>query len=129
MLALTRQLRPTDPDFPYREYHSSHDVPERVPAGSLAESRDLVLRMLASLEADRVPRNRFQGEVFCSRYGIHIDPLENPEGNQALFDIMFLIDGTRSIGDIAEACGISFAAAQGTVDELCRHGLVEYADD
>jgi aminopeptidase-like protein len=128
MLALTRQLRPDDPDFPYREYHSSRDVPELVPGGSLEASRDLVLRMLRTLDADRVPRNRFQGEVFCSRYGIHIDPFENPEGNQALFDIMFLIDGTRSVGEIAETCGISFEAVQGTVEELRRHGLVEYAD-
>jgi aminopeptidase-like protein/aminoglycoside N3'-acetyltransferase len=128
MLALTRQLPPADPDFPYREYHSSRDVPDLVPAGSLEASRDLVLRMLRTLDADRVPRNRFQGEVFCSRYGIHVDPFENPEGNQALFDIMFLIDGTRSVGDIAETCGISFEAVQGTVEELRRQGLVEYTD-
>ena len=128
MLALTRQLAPSHPDFPYREYHSSHDVPELVPPGTLEESRDLVLAMIAALESDRVPVNRFSGEVFCSRYGIHIDPIQNPEGNRALFDIMFLIDGTRSVADIAETCGISFEAVAGTIDELTRHGLVAYAD-
>jgi aminopeptidase-like protein/aminoglycoside N3'-acetyltransferase len=128
MLALTRQLAPSHPEFPYREYHSSHDVPELVPPGTLEDSRDLVLGMIAALEADRVPVNRFSGEVFCSRYGIHIDPFHNPEGNRALFDIMFLIDGTRSVADIAETCGISFEAVAGTIDELRRHGLVAYAD-
>ena len=129
MLALSRQLRPSDPEFPYREYHSSQDTPERVPPGSLEESRDLVLHMLGMLERNVTPVNRFAGEVFCSRYGIHIDPYSNPEGNRALFDIMFLIDGTRSVTDIANACGVSVEAVEGVVRELRRHGLVNIRPD
>jgi aminopeptidase-like protein len=72
-----------------------------------------------------VPVNRFQGEPFCSRYGIFVDGYTNPQGNRALFDILFLIDGTRSIADIAAQCGISFEAARQTIDELARHGLVD----
>lgn len=124
MLMLSRQLRPADPDFPFREYHSSADVPALVPPGALEESRDLVLRMLATLDANAVPANVYPGEVFCSRFGIHVDPYTNPAGNRALFDILFLIDGTRSIREIAEACGISFEAARHTVDELGRQGVV-----
>jgi len=84
-----------------------------------------VLAMIDTLEANRTPVNRFAGEPFCSRYGIHVDPYENPEGNRTLFDLLFLIDGTRSIADLARSCGISFAAARGAVAELSRHGLVE----
>jgi aminopeptidase-like protein/aminoglycoside N3'-acetyltransferase len=125
MLALTRQLRPADPCFPYREYHSSEDTPDRVTPGCLEQSRDLVLRMIETLDQNVTPINRFAGEVFCSRYGIHIDATANPEGNRELFNVMFLIDGTRSILDIAAACDISVDAVQGIVAELYRHGLVE----
>jgi aminopeptidase-like protein/aminoglycoside N3'-acetyltransferase len=124
MLSLTRQLPPTAPHHPYREYHSSEDTPDRVPAGCLEQSRDLVLRMIDVLEGDTVPVNRFAGEVFCSRYGIHIDAFTDPEGHKALFDLLFLIDGTRSVADLAEACGISYDAARRTVDELRRCGVV-----
>jgi aminopeptidase-like protein len=124
MLMLSRQLRPAHPDFPYREYHSSADVPGLVPPGALEESRDLVLHMLAILDANAVPANVYPGEVFCSRFGIHVDPYSNPAGNRALFDILFLIDGTRSIQEIADQCEIPFEAVKGTVDELCRHGVV-----
>ena len=50
----------------------------------------------------------------------------NPEGNKVLFDIMHLIDGTRSIAEIARACDVSFEVAKKTIAEFHRHGLVEY---
>lgn len=124
MLSLSRVRRPSDPAWPYPEYHSSRDTPAAVARGSLADSRDAVLRMIETLERNVIPVNRHRGEVFCSRYGIHVDAYDNPEGHRALFDIMYLIDGTRSVADIAAACGISFDAASRTVDELERHGLV-----
>jgi aminopeptidase-like protein/aminoglycoside N3'-acetyltransferase len=125
MLSLSRVRRPTDPMWPYPEYHSNHDSPEITSAARLEDSRDTVLAMIDALEGSAIPTNRFRGEVFCSRYGIHVDAYANPDGHRALFDIMYLIDGTRSVAAIAEACGITVDAALGTIRELERHGLVE----
>ena len=124
MLSLSRVLRPDSPDWPYRGYHSTNDTPKITSNARLAESRDLVLRMIDALESNVVPVNAYKGEVFCSRFGVHIDFYTNPEGNKALFDILFLIDGTRSIARIASECGISFEAARATIEELHRRGVV-----
>jgi aminopeptidase-like protein/aminoglycoside N3'-acetyltransferase len=126
MLSLSRVLHASNPAWPYLEYHSSLDNPGLASAARLEESRDVILSMIDALEANRAPRNRFKGEAFCSRYGVFVDGYANPEGHRALFDVLFLIDGTNSIADIAERCGISFEAARATVDELHRVGLVEY---
>lgn len=125
MLSLSRVLPASHPQWPYPEYHSSADNPSVCSSKRLAESRDLILAMVDALEANRVPVNRFKGEPFCSRYGIFVDGYTNPQGNRALFDILFLVDGTRSVADIAAQCGISFEAARQTIDELARHGLVQ----
>jgi aminopeptidase-like protein/aminoglycoside N3'-acetyltransferase len=125
MLSLSRVLAPTHPDWPYPQYHSSADNPSVCFSKKLTEARDLVLAMVDALEANRIPKNRFRGEPFCSRYGIFVDGYTNPEGHRALFDILFLVDGKRSIAEIAEACGISFESTLGTIDELRRHGLVD----
>ena len=69
--------------------------------------------------------NRFKGEPFCSRFGVNIDCYANPEGYRALFDILYLVDGTRSVASIAEACGISVGSARETIAELARRGVVE----
>lgn len=126
MLSLSRVLPPSAQDWPYREYHSSHDVPGLASISRLEDSRDLVLRMIDILENNLVPVNNFKGDIFLSRYGLHIDFYTNPEGNRALLDIIYLLDGTRSVADIANACSISFRAAKKTIDELYNNGLVAY---
>lgn len=124
MLSLTRQLPPGHPEFPYREYHSSEDTPERVPPASLEASRDLVLAILRDFDQLDIPSPRFAGEIFCSRYGIHIDAAVDPEGNRALFDVMFLIDGTRSVSTIAATCAVPEATVERIVTMLRQRGLV-----
>lgn len=111
----------------YPEYHSSQDTPELASPARLAESRDLVLRMIDAIEGNQVPVNRYKGEIFCSRYGLNIDVYAHPESNRALFDIIFLIDGTRSVTEIARICGVSVDSTRRVVDELRRLGLVEFA--
>jgi aminopeptidase-like protein/aminoglycoside N3'-acetyltransferase len=127
MLSLSR-VKKADGGWPYYpEYHSSFDSPERASFVRLAESKKLVLKMIEAVEDDVIPLNKFKGEIFCSRFGLHIDAYENSEGNRALFDIIFLIDGTKSLADIAKLCGISVRAVSEVVDRLQRLGLVEYS--
>lgn len=80
---------------------------------------------MSAVDGSTVPVNRYPGEPFCSRFGVNIDPYANPDGYRALFDILYLIDGTRSVAEIAEECGITVDAALGTVEELRRRGVVD----
>jgi aminopeptidase-like protein len=129
MLSLSRVVQGNSAGWPYYpEYHSSHDTPEIISTTRLAESLNLVLKMIDTIEANRVPVNRYQGEIFCSRYGFNIDVYANPEGNRTLFDIIFLIDGTRSVAEIARICEVSVESAHHVVEELHQRGLVEYAE-
>jgi aminopeptidase-like protein/aminoglycoside N3'-acetyltransferase len=128
MLSLSRVVRDNKDCWRYfPEYHSSQDTPELASSTQLAKSRDLVLKMIDAVEGNQVPVNLYQGEIFCSRYGLNIDVYANPQGNRALFDIIFLIDGTKSVAEIARTCRISVESAQRVVEELHQLGLVEYA--
>jgi aminopeptidase-like protein/aminoglycoside N3'-acetyltransferase len=124
MLALTRQHPPDHAEFPYREYHSSEDTPDRVPPGALEASRSLVLSMLAELERNVVIESAYPGEICCSRFGIHVDFQEDPAGHKCLFDVLFLLDGRHSAADIAEKCGVPEATVARIVAALRRHGLL-----
>ncbi len=125
MLSLSRVLPPTAADWPYREYHSSHDTPSVTSVNSLDASCDMVLSMIDTIENNRAPINRFKGEVFCSRFGMSFDASSNPEGYRALFDVMDLIDGTHAVAQIASRCGISFEATTKIINELHARGLVD----
>jgi aminopeptidase-like protein len=85
--------------------------------------------MIDTIERNRVPVNRYKGEIFCSRFGLNIDAYDNPEGNKALFDIIFLIDGTRSVAEIAATCKVSVDSVSRVVDELLQRGLVDFEEN
>jgi len=125
---LSRAMQGNSGSTPYfPEYHSSDDTPELASPARLAESRDMVLKMVDAVEGNQVPINRYRGEIFCSRYGLNIDVYANPGGNRALFDIIFLIDGTRSVAEIARICRVPIESTHRVVEELRQLGLVEYA--
>jgi aminopeptidase-like protein/aminoglycoside N3'-acetyltransferase len=124
MLSLSRVLPASSPDWAYPGYHSSHDTPDRISYDRLAESRDLVLRMIDTLEQNVVPVNLVAGEIFCSRYGLFVDFWKDAQGNRALFDVLPCIDGTRSIAQIAEQRGLAFETVRRIVAELAERGLV-----
>jgi len=126
MLSLSRALPSDHPDFPFPEYHSSLDSPEITSVESLLRSRDTILAMIEILEANRVPVNKFKGEVFCSRYGIHVDVSVDPAGNRALLDVMHLLDGKRSLVEICYATGLRFSLVRDLVAEFAANGLVEF---
>lgn len=111
---------------PFPEYHSDFDSPALTRPERLAASRDLVLSILDGFEADRVPMNRYKGEVFLSRFGIHYDYTVDPDYGQALFKVMHAIDGTRSLVDIAFESGIALATVRHIVDRFAEHGLVAF---
>ena len=128
MLSLSRVLPPAHPDWPFAQYHTSQDDLDCLSTVCMEESRELVLAMIEAVENDRTPINAFKGEVFCSRYGIHTDFHQDPEGNRVLLDTMHQIDGSKSIARIAETIGASFTAVRRIVDALDRNGLTAYAD-
>jgi aminopeptidase-like protein/aminoglycoside N3'-acetyltransferase len=126
MLSLSRVLPPSHPDWPYPEYHSSRDTAALVSDARLAESRDAVLHMLDALERNVVPVNRYRGEPFCSRHGLHVDAFADPAAHRALFDVIFLVDGTRTVADIARACDAPFDAVWTVLSALAERGLVSW---
>ena len=127
MLSLSRVQKSQPGKHPYYpQYHSSHDTPELASADRLSDSRDLVLKMIDAVEGNRIPVNRFKGEVFCSRYGLNVDVYTDREGNRALFDMLFLIDGTRSEAEIARICNLPVESVRRLLEELRRLDLVEF---
>jgi len=125
MLSLSRVLHRSHSDGPYREYHSSDDIPDLVSHQSLEESKDLVLKMIDTLENNWLPVNKFKGEIFCSRYGIQFDFARDFSNSMSLFNIMFQLDGEKSLVEIAEICNTPFDTVKKTVDEFHKHNLVE----
>ncbi len=148
MLSLSRVHQPSHPHYPYLQYHSTDDTPAIVSAERLDASAALVMKIIDQIEGlgdeglglkdygleatqspipnsqSPIPIPNYKGEVFLSRYGIHIDPAEDPEGRRHLFKVMNLIDGRRSIEQLAASSAAPVDAVQRIVGLLRQHGLV-----
>jgi aminopeptidase-like protein len=147
MLSLSRILPRNRSESPYKEYHSSFDTPENADFQNLEDSRDLVLKIIDAVDAleedhvskplrqvqpvrifidalgkNRVPRPKFKGELFCSRFsGIEYDTME-----QDVFGVIFRLNGCRTVADIAQQSGMSFTKVKEILDILEKEGLIEW---
>jgi len=95
-----------------------------------ADEQDIIIFhdniIIQALEDDVVPLNRYKGEAFCSRFGIFLDQITDTKAHDELFGVMDLIDGTRSVSELAAARGIPMPTVKTILDELQRHGLVTF---
>jgi aminopeptidase-like protein len=124
MLSLSRVFHPDSGKWPFPEYHSDLDNPSLASMEKLEDSIDTTFHMLTRLEENRYPVNLFKAEVFCSRYDLHVDFYSDREGNRQLFDSMQLIDGSRTVLEIAEQAQVPFAKVAELCRELEKHELV-----
>ena len=148
MLSLSRTVPKHEVDYPYKEYHSSFDTPENADFPNMYDSRDLVLKIIDAietleenhlhktsyqtrpattsinaLEENRIPKPKFKGELFCSRFkGIDYSTME-----QDIFNIIFRLDGYRTVADIARQSGMSPTRAKEILDILQKEKLIDWA--
>jgi aminopeptidase-like protein len=123
MAALYRILPENHPDWPYREYHSNHDDARQVDPLHLEESCNLTMTMLQNLEMNAIPEPLFRGELFMSRYGLHIDWYQDRHASEQLYSILYRIDGTRSLASIATELALPLPVVRAAADSLVGHKL------
>ena len=123
MAALYRILPEGHPDWPYREYHSNHDDLCHIQPQHLEESCDLVMQMLETVEQNAIPEPLFKGELSMSRYGLHIDWYQDRQASEQFFNILYRIDGTRTLVAIANYLRIPFHSVRTVADKLVSAGL------
>jgi len=127
MLAMYRFLPRDHPLHPYPEYHSNYDTSDRISITALEESVKFAYGWIQKIEKNFIPIPLFKGEVFCSRYGLHIDGYQSPKENERFFDILYHIDGVASVAHIAKKLDISFDYVLSALTKLKSHKLIDTA--
>jgi aminopeptidase-like protein len=124
MLSLARCFPYTQNPQVYPEYHSSDDTPAIMTEERLVASRDLALEMILALENDRYAHNHYSGEIMLSKYDLYISPDDDPVLHQLVFELLFEIDGTQRVSQIAEKLNASYQQIMALLDPMIAAGLV-----
>ncbi len=114
----------------FPEYHTSADDLEFVSAERLAESLDLVRRVIDVLDGRGTYRNLSPyGEPQLGRRGLYRDMggTDVPQIELALLWVLSLSDGSHSLLDVAERSGIAFASVRKAADLLIAAALLSEA--
>lgn len=112
--------------FPFKEYHSSLDTPDIISPQSLRQVRELVLEIIRMIDIDFIPVRKYEGIPQLSKIGsLKKLFLSNPKAKKAIHRFFFLIDGKRTISQIAFETGMSFDFAYKFFMELQKNSKIE----
>ncbi|TMA25741.1 MAG: DUF4910 domain-containing protein [Deltaproteobacteria bacterium] len=116
------------PNGEYPEYHTSADDLSLIRPDALAESLDLLLRIVEVIEGDRTYTNtQPKGEPQLGRRGLYgaLGGLPDPGARSlAMLWVLNLSDGRHSLLDIAERADLSFDLVRETAELLETHELL-----
>lgn len=111
--------------FPYPEYHTSDDNINIISEKMLDESKNLILEILSILDRDYTPKRIFKGPIFLSRFGLWVDYRVNRKLNENLEQIMLLLEGDKSVFDIAEIIEMDFEEVLEYINKFLQNELIE----
>ena len=122
MLSLSRVLPREHKLWPYREYHSSLDVPENANFENLDRSIDIVMEIAMAIEESCVPVPLFKGEIFTSRFNL----LDYGSMYTLIHSVPYHLDGEKDIQQIADLTGFSVEKVEEFLVLLQKEGLIAW---
>lgn len=112
--------------FPFSEYHSSLDVPDIISTQNLCETRNVVLEIIRTLDLDFIPIRKYEGIPQLSKMENLLRLFRsNPKTKKAIHKLFYLIDGKKSISEIALEVGMDFDFIYEFFMELKKHDKIE----
>ncbi len=110
--------------WPYEEYHTSDDNLEIVSEEELQGAADIVEKIIRIYAANYIPKRRFRGPVFLSRYGLWVDWRDNWTLNRATERIMMQMEGNTSVFEIAESVSMDYEEVRTYIERFYAKGLI-----
>jgi aminopeptidase-like protein len=111
--------------WPYDEYHTSDDNPDLIRPENLDEALQVSLDVWSAMNENYYARRTFKGPVMLSRYGLWVDWREDWDLNLKTEAIMLMLEGDKSVIDIAYELELPYATVKKYLDRLVEAGLVE----
>lgn len=126
--------KPTDDPRPYfdtefyNEYHTSEDNPEIISEEKLEEAVDILEEVVRIYCSDYVPQQLEKGIIFLSGLGMHTSFYDDPNAGIFMDQIVYMLEGTHSVFEIAEALNKDYWEVKDFIDEMVQKGAVDKID-
>ncbi|MDA1132612.1 MAG: DUF4910 domain-containing protein [Proteobacteria bacterium] len=111
--------------WPYDQYHTSDDNPGIIAEENLQETLEVFEDLWRALQTNAYPRRTFKGPVMLSRHGLWVDWREDRALNLATERIMLMLEGDRSLIDIAHELDLPLDTITRYLERFREAGLIE----
>ncbi len=109
-------------EFP--QYHTSADTPELIDESKLLRIVDVVMSFIDVLELDFVPCYKQKIPIYQSRYDLYVDAFMEKELYQNVTDLLFGIDGKKTLFELVLNLDISFWEAMDYIEKYVSLGFI-----
>jgi aminopeptidase-like protein len=108
--------------WPYKEYHTDQDTPDKIDYTKVVETGDLIQKIIEIYEKDYIPERLWKGPLMRSRYGFQ-SPVKFVNLN---WDYLFynLGDG-RTVAELCADFEISFDEVWNILEKIISDGKLK----
>ncbi len=111
--------------WPYPEYHSHLDNLALVNFKRVEETVDCLHRITLMIEKDFIPKRKFKGPIFLSKYDLWIDWREDYDLAENLTWLIYCLEGDMSVFQIANKLNLDFEKVLDILNKFYDKGLIE----
>jgi len=110
--------------YPYPEYHSHLDDLALANVDAVCGAVGALRELCRVIEADYIPKRTFKGPVFLTKYGLWKDWRKDLKASGDITELMYALEGDKTVFQIAEQIGMDFEALLGLLDKFHQNGLI-----
>ncbi|HEU4472538.1 MAG TPA: DUF4910 domain-containing protein [Flavisolibacter sp.] len=111
--------------YPFHEYHSGEDTPDNIDEAHLFDALKISAEFVTVLENDFVPEYTSVIPPWLSRHDLYYDSKEDSSKFHKFNNlVLFNIDGTKPVSEIAELSGLSFNEVNAYLQQFIKKGFI-----
>jgi aminopeptidase-like protein len=110
--------------FPYPQYHSHLDNLSLVNEAAVYGAVDALYLLCQVIEKDFIPKRKFKGPVFLTKYGLWVDWRKDLKMNEQMMWLMYHLEGKKTAFQIAEELGLDFESVVELLDKFYDKKLI-----
>jgi aminopeptidase-like protein len=108
--------------WPYDEYHTNLDTPEKINYDKIQETAELVMKIVEIYEKDYVPERDFKGPLMRSRY-----ELQSPVTRvNLIWDyLVYSMDGKKYLSELCADSEMNFDYVYNELEKVIKDGKIK----
>lgn len=112
--------------YPYKEYHTNWDTPDKLNYQMITETGNLIQKILEIWDKDFIPSREFRGPLMRSRFGIQ-SPASQVNLNYDYF--FYNVDGKRSLAELCADFEFNFDFIYDLFIKIGKEGFISRLSD